>query len=498
MKKNILIIVLLSFLVLFATSCGSKDVKETKEKGTKRGLDYLVLVNKQHKLPDDWEKKVELKEDKDAWGDKVLVEKEALKEFKKLREALLKENVDIELDSIYRSVKEQQNLWDEWSKDPKKGPEYVKKFVAVPGYSEHHTGLAIDVCLKKNGKIIADNDEMIAEKKIFAKVHKKLADYGFILRYPEGKKEITGYEYEPWHFRYVGEEAKKIELTGLTLEEYLAGSNEYYINDNEKLYDKAIEYLKEEDKKENSKYKKEDYYKFFVTYDGLGITKKDKNKYAYMWILKESHYLKDKKVQDGESASMFYKFTFKDDKVVKYENPEEGGHYTKSIKKMSIDNKMSEKILKYNSKLSNDKEVKKYYEKVSNPKKLTKRDIMGDNKLLFTISKRNNKCVPISLNVYDSKYELYTEYKDCKGKLCNDKLEYTKKNTGKYTYDVIKIIKNSKNADLLLAKELEEYEIYTGKNDYVYMMSTGKDNKYLKDFLKEIKVDLDECAKKSK
>ena len=273
-------------------------------------------------------------------------------------------------------------------------------------------------------------------------------------------------------------------------------NGEEYIKGNKKLYDIAIDYLREEEAKEHNS--KKTAYKSFYNYDGLGITKNDKYKYAYMWIVGENYYLEDGEVKSDSAYSMFFKFTFKDDKVKKYENPESGGHYTKSIKKMSIDNKMSEKILKYNSKLSNDKEVKKYYDKVSNPKKLTKRDIMGDNKLLFTISKRNNKCVPVSLNIYDSKYELYTEYKDCKGKLCNDKLEYTKKKTGKYTYDVIKIIKNSKNADLLLAKELEEYEIYTGKNDYVYMMSAGKDNKYLKDFLKEIKVDLDECAKKSK
>ena len=64
---------------------------------------------------------------------------------------------------------------------------------------------------------------MIAEREIFAKVHAKLADYGFILRYPEGQNEKTGYAYEPWHFRYIKdvEAAKKIMSEGLTLEEYL-------------------------------------------------------------------------------------------------------------------------------------------------------------------------------------------------------------------------------------------------------------------------------------
>jgi LAS superfamily LD-carboxypeptidase LdcB len=68
---------------------------------------------------------------------------------------------------------------------------------------------------------------MSAENEVFARVHKKLAEHGFILRYPEGKEEITGYGYEPWHFRYVGVEvAKAISESGLTLEEYLQSGAE--------------------------------------------------------------------------------------------------------------------------------------------------------------------------------------------------------------------------------------------------------------------------------
>jgi D-alanyl-D-alanine carboxypeptidase len=64
---------------------------------------------------------------------------------------------------------------------------------------------------------------MLKETKIFAKVHKKLAKYGFILRFPEGKDEITGYAYEPWHFRYVGSPkiAEEITEKGITFEEYI-------------------------------------------------------------------------------------------------------------------------------------------------------------------------------------------------------------------------------------------------------------------------------------
>ena len=65
---------------------------------------------------------------------------------------------------------------------------------------------------------------MIAEREIFAKVHSKLAKYGFILRYPEGKENVTGYNYEPWHFRYIGERsvAEKITKEGLPFEDYLS------------------------------------------------------------------------------------------------------------------------------------------------------------------------------------------------------------------------------------------------------------------------------------
>ena len=227
MKKTLLGILVLALALVGFTACGKKKEEEKKET-EKPKTNYLVLVNKENKLPDNWEDTIELVSDKDAWGDEVKVEKEALAEFKKLQAELKNEGIEIELDSIYRSVAEQQDLWDRWSADPEKGPEYVKKYVAVPGYSEHHTGLAIDVCLKIKGEIVADNDEMIKQKKIWKTVHPKLADYGFILRYPDGKKDITGYAYEPWHFRYVGskEIAHEIMDNDLTFEEYLESKKE--------------------------------------------------------------------------------------------------------------------------------------------------------------------------------------------------------------------------------------------------------------------------------
>lgn len=209
--------VLVALCMLF-TACSEQT---TNNADKKQSIDYLVLVNKQHKLPDNWEDIVELEDETDANGNPLKVEKEALKNFYELRNELLKEDIEIDLDSCYRSVEEQQNIWDEFTEQY--GIDYVKKYVAVPGYSEHHTGLAIDICLIIEGTVINDNDQMIAEKERFARVHTKLADYGFILRYMEGKEDITGYGYEPWHLRYVGDAkiAREITSKGITLEEYL-------------------------------------------------------------------------------------------------------------------------------------------------------------------------------------------------------------------------------------------------------------------------------------
>ncbi len=184
--------------------------------------DYLVLVNKQNKLPDNWEEIAEFVEVKNSFGKILKIEKETLEKFYELRNYLLSEWIDIELDSAYRSISIQKELFEEFKE--KYWEEYASKNAAPSGYSEHHTGLAIDICIKKeNGEIISENHEMIVECETFEKVHEKMVDYWFIVRYPDWKEAITWYTYEPWHLRYIWnvDIAREIREKWLTLEEYL-------------------------------------------------------------------------------------------------------------------------------------------------------------------------------------------------------------------------------------------------------------------------------------
>ena len=244
MKK--VIVVLLVLVALFGFSACNSDeaadgVFDDDDSGEVAALDevsnnpYLVLVNKDNELPDNWEDKVQIDSVENSLGEGMKIEHETYEQFTKLRDALLEQGVQIELDSVYRSVDEQQEIWDEWSSDPDFGKEYCKKYLAVPGYSEHHTGLAVDIFIMKNGEEIRDNDDMITDKEDFALVHKLMPEYGFILRYPPERDIITGYAYEPWHMRYVGDAkvAKEIMDKDITFEEYLAELKEELTDDAE-------------------------------------------------------------------------------------------------------------------------------------------------------------------------------------------------------------------------------------------------------------------------
>ena len=215
---------LVPFIVTFAMLCSFTTYAsvETEFESEKDYDPYMVLVNKTHELPRGWEHIVNIITVENSLGEEHQIEKKTYEAFSALRDELLEDyHIQIELDSVYRSVEEQQEIWDAWLADPDKGEEYCEKYLAVPGYSEHHTGLAVDIFIMKNGKEIRENDDMLADTEDFAIIHQLLPKYGFILRFPEGKKDVTGYEYEPWHLRYIDDPGLALAITtvGVAYEE---------------------------------------------------------------------------------------------------------------------------------------------------------------------------------------------------------------------------------------------------------------------------------------
>lgn len=120
--------------------------------------------------------------------------------------------------SGWRSMAEQQSIWNSCLRE--NGIEYTRTYVALPGHSEHQTGLAIDLARRQESIDFICPD--FPDTGACGQFKKLAADYGFILRYPADKEKITGIGCEPWHFRYVGvPHARIMTENGQTLEEYI-------------------------------------------------------------------------------------------------------------------------------------------------------------------------------------------------------------------------------------------------------------------------------------
>ena len=120
--------------------------------------------------------------------------------------------------SGYRSHSEQCALWNCSMRD--NGEEFTRKYVALPGCSEHETGLAIDLALDTGGEVDFIRPYFPYDG-VCGRFRALAPEYGFIERYPSGREAVTGIAAEPWHFRYVGREAARyIASRGITLEEY--------------------------------------------------------------------------------------------------------------------------------------------------------------------------------------------------------------------------------------------------------------------------------------
>lgn len=173
----------------------------------------LVLVNSTHKMPENFEQNivVELGFEMDE---------RIVQPYRDMYNAAVEEGVYLWISSAYRDYETQERLFEnEVEQNKKSGMTQeqaeieAEKAVQRPGYSEHSTGLVLDF----NGVT-----EDFQHDSAYIWLQEHAAEYGFILRYPEGKEEITGIMFEPWHYRYVGvEHAQKMKELGYCLEEYV-------------------------------------------------------------------------------------------------------------------------------------------------------------------------------------------------------------------------------------------------------------------------------------
>ena len=173
---------------------------EQRQEGTY--VDGILIVNKSYPLSADYDPGLQP------------ITKDA---FQKLSDAAAQEGLDLYIGSDYRDYAYQVKIYNNYCEIY--GSEQADSFSARPGYSEHQTGLTIDC---------NTIDDAFGETAEAVWLAEHCADYGFIIRFPDGKENITGYQYEPWHIRYVGvDTAKEIMSQGLTLEEYLGVQSEY-------------------------------------------------------------------------------------------------------------------------------------------------------------------------------------------------------------------------------------------------------------------------------
>jgi D-alanyl-D-alanine carboxypeptidase len=174
-----------------------------------------MLVNKANKVDEDYVPDDLVLTDS-IYKDNVYLNKKCYDNFKKMQEEALFLGYRIDIMSGYRDYKYQEKIYNKLVFE--KGNSYAKRSIASPGSSEHQTGLAIDFCVYLDNKCYIEHD--IVDMLECEWVHKNCYKYGFIVRYPYDKEEVTGYNYEPWHIRYVGDIAEYLYKNNLTLDEY--------------------------------------------------------------------------------------------------------------------------------------------------------------------------------------------------------------------------------------------------------------------------------------
>ena len=239
MKKRIIATILCAVaLVSVLSFISCKDDKEDNLNDK-----YLLLVNKTNTIGANYvpENLVSVNSAYTNGGKSIELESTTAAQVVKMLDAMRADGItNASITSGYRSYSYQTTLFNkycaeereahpDWNEDKVKA--YVQTYSALPGTSEHHTGLCVDLIttemtnLWNYGSETPSNpyDKGFAETSAFTWLKANAHKYGFVLRYPENKTGITGYSYESWHYRYVGvEHATKMYEQGICLEEYLA------------------------------------------------------------------------------------------------------------------------------------------------------------------------------------------------------------------------------------------------------------------------------------
>ena len=227
---KVVIISIIIFFVIIGIYFSNNKKEEIKIKNTnllqselsslekERNDPYLLLVNKNNLLKENYVAK-DISESKLPFLPYIVttkLNKTAIKNAKKMFEDAKSQGIYLLGASGYRTHKTQVTLFN--SNVKRKGKKATLEYSAPPGASEHETGLAIDILSKDSTNL----DDRFEKSKAFKWLKNNCYKYGFILRYPKDKVNITKYCYEPWHYRYVGKKhAEKIMKNNLCLEEYL-------------------------------------------------------------------------------------------------------------------------------------------------------------------------------------------------------------------------------------------------------------------------------------
>ena len=197
------------------TNRDHKYYEHTKATDMSKG--NLIIVNKYNYLDKNFKPELIKISSQYAYEGNSITQ-EVLDAFENMADAARSEDIALVINSSYRSYEDQESIWS--SRKKSSGTAKADQYAARAGYSEHQSGLAVDLAQYKYAY------EDFEETPAFVWLSEHAQEYGFILRYPKDKEDLTGYSYESWHYRYVGvETAKKIKSEGISFDEYYA----YYI-----------------------------------------------------------------------------------------------------------------------------------------------------------------------------------------------------------------------------------------------------------------------------